>query len=153
MKRRDFLSGLGIATLCPAVGRWISSAGAVAPGQSSPIRPPNIAFDIEHAKTTTPIPGAEIFPMPHSGTRTDTRSALARNGDLYVGGGGYLWKSTDRGETWNMTPLPQRAAGGFGILNGDIFILVLYSSDHATNSVLRSTDFGKTWSEPTVLDS
>ena len=130
----------------------VSSVRAENPLQFPDERAPQITDDIEHATTITPIAKVEIFALPEVGVRTDTRSALSNNGDIYVGGGGYLWKSTDRGETWTLRELPQRAAGGFGILNDDIFILVLYSDDHSYGSVLRSTDYGNTWSEPVLLD-
>ena len=130
----------------------VSSVRAENPLQFPDERAPQITGDIEHATTITPIAEVEIFALPEVGVRTDTRSALSNNGDIYVGGGGHLWKSTDRGETWILRELPQRAAGGFGILNDDIFILVLYSDDHSYGSVLRSTDYGNTWSAPVALD-
>ena len=151
MKRRDFVRGLAVATVPTTIGGWISSAAADAPS-SIPTEPPEIALDIEHAKTTMPIPGIKIFAMPHPGPRTDTRTAMTKLGDIYVGGGGYLWKSTDRGETWRRRELPHGTGGGFGILNEDVFILVFDVSDHSTSSILRSTDYGQTWSEPVALD-
>ena len=115
-------------------------------------RAPVIRYDIAHATKILPVPNSELFQLPEGGIRTDTRSALARNGDIYVGGGGFLWKSTDRGETWTKRDLPQRANGGFGIIDDDVFVLVLYSSDNHHGSVLRSTDYGETWSDPAPLD-
>ena len=116
-------------------------------------RPAPIMMDAEHVQMTVPLPGVEIFAMPQAGLRTDTRTAMTKNGDIYVGGGGFLWKSTDRGETWTMRTLPQRAGGGFGIVDGDVFLLVLYAPDNSSSSVLRSTDYGETWSEPAALDT
>ena len=140
-----------VILLLPIVGH-APSARAEPPLEHPDERAPQIARDIEHTTAITPIAGAEIFALPEAGVRTDTRTAMSKNGDIYVGGGGYLWKSTDRGETWTIRDLPQRAAGGFGILNDDVFILVLYSDDHSLGTVLRSTDYGHTWSEPVALD-
>ena len=111
-----------------------------------------LALDIPHAKTTIPMPGVDIFPMPHPGSRTDTRTAMTRNGDIYVGGSGYLWKSTNRGQTWEMRKLPRKSAGGFGIIDDDVFLLVFDVSGNSGSSVMRSTDYGETWSEPVALD-
>ena len=153
MKRRFSVSGLFAITLQMFVACMLPSASAENPLQvSNEPPPPQILRDIEFAAAITPIPGAEILSLPEIVARTDTRTAMSNNGDIYVGGDGHLWKSTDRGETWTAHKLPQRVAGGFGILNDDVFILVLYSSDHSHGSVLRSTDYGATWSEPVALD-
>ena len=151
MKHCDFLSGFVFVSLAMAI---VPPVRADTPSQVFTGPSPRIALGIEHARTTTQIPGVKVFAMPHPGSRTDTRTAMAKNGNIYVGGNGYLWKSTDRGETWSMRELPHRsaAAGGFGILNGDVFILVVDMPDNSASSVLRSTDYGKTWSEPVVLD-
>ena len=50
-------------------------------------RAPLIRYDITHATKILPVPNSELFQLPEAGIRTDTRSALARNGDIYVGGG------------------------------------------------------------------
>ena len=77
----------------------IPAAAGETPLQVPDERPPKIARDIEHATEITPMPGTEIFPLPEADIHTDTRTAMSNSGDIYVDGGGYLWKSTDRGET------------------------------------------------------
>lgn len=153
MHRRNFLSISATAPLWPAIGHGTPLTSADAPMQPPARRPAPIMMDAEHVQMTVPLPGVEIFAMPQAGLRTDTRTAMTKNGDIYVGGGGFLWKSTDRGETWTMRTLPQRAGGGFGIVDGDVFLLVLYAPDNSSSSVLRSTDYGETWSEPAALDT
>jgi len=152
MKRNAICCGLFVDRWHTLLACAITSAQAESPLPLPDERPPQIALDIEHAKEVTPLDGTETFALPEAGVRTDTRTAMSQNGDIYVGRGGFLWKSTDRGKTWTQRDLPQRAAGGFGILNEDVFILVLYSDDHSLGTVLRSTDYGNTWSEPVALD-
>lgn len=152
MNHRVCLSGIATLILSLVGGQWGPTIQGDEPEKDYRGPSPKLVRDVVHPATPKPIPGTEKFSMPHSGARTDTRTAMAKNGDIYVGGGGYLWKSTDRGETWSMNELPRRGGGGFGILNDDIFVLVLYSKDHSVNSVIRSTDYGKTWSDPVELD-
>ncbi|MEO2045301.1 MAG: sialidase family protein [Pirellulales bacterium] len=152
MKRRDFLRTMTVASIPPSVGWRSVYANEDAPQDTFTGQPLPLALDIKHAKKTTPISGAKFFAMPHPGSRTDTRTAMTSAGDIYVCGGGYLWKSTDRGETWSMSTLPHGTGGGFGILSGDVFILLFDDPESATSFVLRSTDFGKTWSNPQPLD-
>ena len=147
MIRRECLRRVAVGTASLFAGRWVSTVRA-APALPSP----EIARDIERAEATNPVPGVEIFEMPPAGIRTDTRTAVTKNGDIYVGGGGFLWKSSDQGETWAQQKLPVRGGGGFGILEGDVFVLVSYSADHSVNSVQRSRDYGRTWSDPVELD-
>ena len=72
--------------------------------------------------------------------------------NIYTSVGKRLWKSTDRGETWTASELPFNSAGGFGVLADGTFILVYDEPDNVGSSVIRSTDYGKTWSEPIALD-
>lgn len=144
MERRKFLKTLAVSTVAPWLGTLTGLRAAV--------QRPIIAMGVEHKITTIPIPGVEEFTMPTAGIRTDTRTGMTKNGDLYVGGGGFLWKSTDRGATWTQRKLPIRAAGGFGILNGDVFVLVSYTDGHSLNEVRLSTDYGETWGDPARLD-
>ena len=136
---------VGVAVLLPQETNGAKSSETVTDSSE------RLAFNIPHTKRTTPIPGVEIFPMPPAGRRTDTRTAMTQNGDIYVGGGGYLWKSTDRGQTWDIQKLPQATGGGFGIINDDVFVLV-FDVPGSGSSVIRSTDYGRTWSEPFALD-
>jgi hypothetical protein len=147
MRRRDFLRGAAGAPLAMGTLFEAARADALATG-----RAPSIAYDIEHAGKTVPIPGTELFAMPDPGPRTDTRTALMSQGDICVGGAGYLWKSRDRGETWTMTELPCGTAGGFGILDRDVFILLNDAKENLGTSVRRSTDKGSSWSDPVALD-
>ena len=149
MERREFLKAL---TVGAAVSTFDARRSSVLANEPLPEIAPRIASGVEHSLMTTPVPGVEAFDMPRAGIRTDTRTAVTKNGEIYVGGGGFLWRSVDRGATWTQRKLPIRAAGGFGILNGDIFVLISYSDDHSINSVQRSTDYGETWSLPTPLD-
>lgn len=99
-----------------------------------------------------PMPGVEVVPMPHPGGRTDTRTAMAGDGHLYVAGGGYLWDSADGGRTWKFIELPAHldVAGGFGILADDTFASIC-NHDGSSSAVVRSTDRGLTWGEPVPL--
>ena len=151
IERRIFLKQLtvgAVSTSGVAHGLDVFASPADAPQQ--PARPRFGAPIVRSAPSSWIT--HERFTMPAAGIRTDTRTATTANGDIYVGGGGFLWKSTNRGETWSQRPLPIRGGGGFGILNEDVFILVGYSSDHTINTVRRSTDYGATWSDPVRLD-
>ena len=113
-------------------------------------------FNIEHPQTTIPLPGVKLYPMPHVwDNRIDTRLAMTSNGDLYAGCG-YLWKSTDRGQTWTYRELPVfGGGGGFGILVDDVFILaydIFDQEEKRSTVVIRSTDYGETWSQPFRLE-
>ena len=120
------------------------------------LREPQLILDIEQVKTTLPLPGVKEYPLPHPGVRTDTRTGMTTNGDIYAGCPGYLWKSTDRGTSWTLGKMPAGGGGGgFGILAGDVFILAYdapASGVQQNTFVIRSTDFGETWSEPFRLD-
>jgi len=124
--------------------------------ESPEVIEPLFSFDIEHPKATVPLPGVKLHPLPHPGKRTDTRTAMTENGDIYVGGEGYLWKSTDRGVSWTRDTLPSfGGGGGFGILAGDVFVLAYDAEAPGVKQntfVMRSTDYGETWSEPFRLD-
>lgn len=100
-----------------------------------------------------PMPDVQSASMPQPGVRTDTRTAITRDGHLYVAGGGYLWRSTDGGRAWAYETLPPHlsVAGGFGIAADDTFVLLARSGD-SDHGVVRSTDRGRTWSEPVELD-
>ena len=133
----------------------LSRADAESNGSDKVVEP-IFSFDIELPKTTVPLPDVKLHPLPNPGKRTDTRTGMTENGDIYVGGEGYLWKSTDRGVSWTQDTLPAAGGGGgFGILAGDVFVLA-YDAEAAgvvqNTFVMRSTNYGKTWSKPFRLD-
>ena len=97
------------------------------------------------------IPGVRVYSLPEPDGRSDTRTAMTRAGQIYVGGGKHLWKSVDKGRTWTRGKLPHATAGGFGILADDTFLLVYDEPGYGT-SVIRSVDHGETWSRPFRLD-
>ena len=136
-------------------------------------------FDIALPAVSKVLPGVKLYPMPQPNPgaegsagltsrsmdideagcpRVDTRTATARNGEIYVGGGGadsfkHLWNSTDSGRTWTHQRLGQGHIGdGFGILADDTFIFVYTSPGPSRLWVIRSTDCGKSWGEPVELD-
>ena len=151
MKRREFLRGMAVANGLSSIGLWNTSAkGDFAANTLTAPLP--LSWDIEHARQTTPIADSKLIAMPHPGPRCDTRTAMTSGGDIYVGGGGSLWKSVDRGATWSIRTLPHGTGGGFGILHDDVFILVFDDPDNANSFVLRSTDYGKTWNRSQALD-
>lgn len=126
-----------------------AGSGRGDPGTAVPVP---LSYEIPHTRTTTPIPGARIYPMSSPFSRTDTRTGLTRDGRVYAAGSGYLWASRDQGRTWTMRKLPVGTGGGFGILDDDVFILIHDAPNHSTTYVQRSTDYGETWSEPFPLD-
>jgi photosystem II stability/assembly factor-like uncharacterized protein len=97
------------------------------------------------------IPDVRIYSLPKPDGRSDTRTAMTRAGQIYVGGGKHLWKSADKGKTWTRGKLPHATAGGFGILADDTFLLVYDDPGGGTN-VIRSVDYGETWSRPFRLE-
>ena len=151
MNRRAFLRGAAASIVTTTMVRLeaLPEPGSRSTGTA---RPPAIAYDIEHAESTIPIEGARIYPMPGPFIRTDTRTALTQEGDIYVAGSGYMWSSADRRRSWKMRSLPVGTGGGFGILHDDVFILIHDAADHATTYVQRSTDYGRTWIKPVALD-
>ena len=152
IRRRDFLRKAAAAGLISMTGRTAAGAARSGSGDHGTAVPVPFSYEIPHTRSTTPIQGARIYPMSSPFTRTDTRTGLTRNGHVYAAGSGYLWASRDRGRTWTMRKLPVGTGGGFGILNGDVFILVHDAPDHSVTYVQRSTDYGETWSEPFPLD-
>ena len=135
--------------------------------QNAPTSEQPLLFDIEHPKTTIPLPGVKLYSMPHVWDgRIDTRLAMTQNGHLYAGCG-YLWKSTDRGQTWTYRKLPVFGGGWTQIYqhpNGTAMMTVtLRHSDKCfeewdnpqvrgvRDHVFRSTDGGKTWRDRTLL--
>lgn len=133
-------------------GKVVAGGAGSGKGGRGTAVPVPFSYEIPHTRTTTPIQGPRIYPMSSPFSRTDTRTGLTRNGHLYAAGSGYLWASRDRGRTWTMRKLPVGTGGGFGILNGDVFILIHDAPDHSVTYVQRSTDYGETWSEPFPLD-
>ena len=73
---RGFLRDLALVAVLLVIDYPGSLAGAESPDQKPALGRPQIALDIEHTTTTTPIPGTRIFAMPHPGLRTDTRTAM-----------------------------------------------------------------------------
>ena len=103
-------------------GKVVPGAGGSGRGDPGTAVPVPFSYEIPHTRSTTPIPGARIYPMSSPFSRTDTRTGLTRDGRVYAAGSGYLWASRDRGRTWTMRKLPVGTGGGFGILNDDVFI-------------------------------
>ena len=91
---------------------------------------------------------AERNYIPFEPIRGDARMGVTRAGDVYVALGEKLCCSTDGGRTWTSRDLPE-PSGGFGILRDDTFIVFVGYGDCG---VIRSTDYGKTWSERIALD-
>ena len=152
MRRREFLKTAAASTTFATVGKSVCGAEHKEPISTVTGALPHMAYDIEHARSTRRIEGAKIYPMSSPFTRTDTRTALTKNGDIYAGGAGYLWVSTDKGKNWSMQKLPHGTGGGFGILRDDVFVLIHDSPDNTTTYVQRSMNYGKTWSKPVALD-
>ena len=150
--RREFLKSTAAAGIMATSGKAASGAAGSGRADSGTAVPVPLSYEIPHTRTTTPIQDARIYPMSSPFSRTDTRTGLTRNGHLYAAGSGYLWASRDRGRTWTMRKLPVGTGGGFGILNGDVFILIHDAPDHSVTYVQRSTDYGETWSERFPLD-
>jgi photosystem II stability/assembly factor-like uncharacterized protein len=79
--------------------------------------------------------------------------AVAANGDLYAGGN-YLYRSTDRGQTWSpLTSLGQRfyvevETAYQPAPNGTIYVRGI-----SDDTVRRSTDNGESWTVPAGLNS
>ena len=151
MNRRTFLRGTTAATTALATAR-LEPLAEPRRRSTETARPLAFAYDIVHAESTIPIEGARIYPMPGPFIRTDTRTALTQGGDIYVAGSGYMWSSADRGRSWQMRKLPVGTGGGFGILRDDVFILIHDADDNSTTYVQKSTDQGRTWSQPVALD-
>ncbi len=91
---------------------------------------------------------AQRDPLPFDGDRGDARLGVARAGPVYAAMGDTLCWTEDGGKSWQSRNLPVEA-GGFGVLRDDTFIVFGGSSQCW---VIRSTDYGETWSEKIPLD-
>lgn len=134
----------------------------------------SLSFDIPFVNATYVLPEVELYPMPQPQTgdrdtdcddagspRTDTRTAMTRNGDIYSAavccglGARYLWKSTDGGKSWEwreITSPSGRHQCGFGILADDTFLIAYTNDDISGLWIARSTDYGKSWSKEVTID-
>ena len=91
---------------------------------------------------------AERHYIPFDGLRGDARMGVTSTGHFYVALGNKLCLSSDGGRSWKSRDLPG-VAGGFGVIADDLFVLF---TGYPKPSTLRSTDLGKTWSDPTPID-
>jgi hypothetical protein len=66
--------------------------------------------------------------------------------DVYVNGGGPLWRSTDQGVTWSDVPVPDPCGGSDFVAGSDLDVVAIGSSCTADDAYLRwSRDGGATW--------
>lgn len=86
--------------------------------------------------------------LPYEGVRADARLGVTKAGHVYVALGKKLYWSKDEGRTWGSRDLPV-GSSGFDILRDDTFIVF---SGYPKCGVVRSTDYGKTWSKKIPLD-
>jgi hypothetical protein len=91
---------------------------------------------------------AERVALPFEEERGDARLGVTRAGHVYVALGKKLCWSEDGGRKWKSRKLPL-SAGGFGVLRDDTFILF---GGYPKCWVIRSTDYGRTWSQKLPLD-
>jgi hypothetical protein len=73
---------------------------------------------------------------------------------VLAGGSGQIYRSQDNGRSWVEAGRSPRELQSFGVLQ-DNTLIVTYGTDHAGKrplAVLRSADWGKTWSEHGLVD-
>ena len=90
----------------------------------------------------------ERVPLPFDGERGDARLGVTRAGHIYAAMGDTLILTEDGGLSWQSRPLPVKAEG-FGVLSDDTLIVF---SGYPKCWVIRSTDYGQTWSKNIPLD-
>jgi hypothetical protein len=91
---------------------------------------------------------AERVPFPFDDERGDARLGVTQAGHVYAALGKKLCWSEDGGRNWKSRNLPEEA-GGFGVLRDDTFILF---GGYPKCWVIRSTDYGRSWSQKSPLD-
>ena len=80
--------------------------------------------------------------------RGDAKLGVTKAGHVYVAMWKKLYWSQDEGRTWQERDLPVES-GGFGVLRDDTFIVF---TGYPRCGTLRSTDYGRSWSEFMPLD-
>jgi hypothetical protein len=132
------------SALCWGVALLLLAAAA--PADDDPLEDPIDMLD-DDRKIIGQLP-AERYPLPFDGDRGDARLGVTRAGHVYVALGRKLCWTEDGGRSWHSRDLPVNA-GGFGVLRDDTFIVF---SGYPQCGVIRSTDYGRTWSKQIPLD-
>ena len=91
---------------------------------------------------------AERILLPFDGERGDVRSGVTSAGHIYAAMGNTLCWTQDGGRNWQRSGLAVEV-GGFGVLADDTFIIF---GGYPDCWVIRSTDYGRTWSRKQPLD-
>jgi hypothetical protein len=91
---------------------------------------------------------AERNYIPFDAPRGDARMGVTTQGDIFVALGDKLCSSSDDGRTWTSRDLSV-GAEGFGVIADDVLVLF---GGWPSPVTMRSTDLGRTWSEPAPVD-
>ena len=91
---------------------------------------------------------AERNYIPFDAQRGDARMGVTTQGDIFVALGDKLCSSSDDGRTWTSRDLPV-GSEGFGGIADDVRGLF---GGWPRPVTMRSTDLGRTWSEPVPVD-
>ena len=136
-----------IILVAASMATWVTASTARTDELNAPIE-----ILTDDGKKVGELP-AERHYIPFDGLRGDARMGVTSAGHIYVALGDKLCSSTDEGRSWTSRELPlgsdKSTSAGFGVIADDVFVL---SSGYPKQSTLRSTDLGKTWSDPTPID-
>jgi hypothetical protein len=136
-----FLGGCGSSTQTPGGGGGTTGAGGALPPA---VGTPGVWEDV-----TSPEMPASLFTGASGFGVGNIRVDPARASDLYVGGYGSIWKSTDYGLTWNRldsVPNPPYLALGHVLAVGGTTPATLWMANvNGDKKVFKSTDAGLTF--------